>query len=90
MYRIFGKRGTGKTKQLLEIASHTPDSVILTRNPERLKEKAATYGYIGLDIRGYETHKKLELEKSVFITDLEKFIQSLNNNQLVGYTISED
>lgn len=89
MYRIFGRRGTGKTKRLLEIANQTPGCVIFTHNPERLREKASIYGYHGLDIRSYGDYKD-NYKGKTFVIDLEKFVNSITDKVLSGYTISED
>lgn len=53
---ISGARGTGKTTKLLEMAAKDPNSVIVCRSPERLKEKAYSLGIIGLDFIDYKQY----------------------------------
>ena len=53
---ISGARGTGKTTKLLEMAVKDPNSVIVCRNPERLKEKAYSLGIVGLDFIDYKQY----------------------------------
>ena len=53
---ISGARGTGKTTKLLEMASKDNNSIIVCRNPERLKEKAYSLGIVGLDFINYKEY----------------------------------
>lgn len=53
---ISGARGSGKTTKLLELAAKEKDSVIVCRNPERLREKAYSLGIVGLNFMDYKEY----------------------------------
>lgn len=53
---ISGARGTGKTTKLIEIASKDPNSIIVCRNPDRLRDKAYSLGIVGLNFIDYKEY----------------------------------
>lgn len=50
-----GGRGTGKTRKMFEfMKEHHPDGVILCKYPDRMAEKARSYGITGLKFDYYD------------------------------------
>jgi len=64
MQKIIGNRGTGKTKELIELARKVPFSAILTKDKRGLEVKAHNYGYTDVAIYDYE-----DLEKDIIPID---------------------
>lgn len=91
---ISGERGTGKTKQLLELAADT-GAVILTRNARALYAKAHAYGITNLRI--YEPNEynyddlfaeKILLHKAEEF--LPEYFKSVFNAELIGLSLTEE
>lgn len=89
MYRIVDKKNSGKTSNLLLLAKEY-NGVIVCRNPDRIREKALSYGICGLTYYSYEDYmlNKDKIYKPVFIDEIEFFISYVTANNLVGYTYS--
>ena len=94
MIRIINKRGTGKTKRLLQLAKAN-NATFVCRDAKSMKLKAHEYGLDGVDIidyydalmRGYKPDSS-----GVFIDELDGFLCSIfgYGGQVKGYSISED
>lgn len=97
MNKIFGARGTGKTVKMLEAANNT-DSVIVTRDPQSLREKAFILGFKNVNIisfgeffRQCHTGSYQEADKSpAYIHDLEKYLEYIHQSPIQGFTCSVD
>ena len=72
MFIISGGKGTGKTKALLERAK-AENGVVVCAEPEAMRERAYSYGIVGLDIVGYSD--VFLTGKPVYIHDINKFIE---------------
>ena len=93
MYRIIGKRSSGKTSRLLLLAKEN-NGVVVCSNPEHMREKAYSYGITGIDFISYvdfayELHLGNKFNRHIFIDELDKFFNYIEEN-IIGYTISED
>ena len=96
MERIYGGRGQGKTKRLMEAAAKV-GGVIVCRNPVAMKKKAEAYGIIGLDFISYEDMASCDIpegypDNKFFVDELEEYMKvHFNTNNLyypLGYTIT--
>ena len=95
MYRIIDKRGTGKTGRLLLLAKEN-DGVIVCANPERMRERAHSYGITGINYMSYTDYSEylcgycggLE-EKKIFIDEIEVFLSYISPD-IQGYSLSVD
>lgn len=93
MYTFIGGRGTGKTYKLLEVANETK-GVIICSNPRAMREKARSWGFTEIkDFLSYQEKESITMDtNSLYIDNLEKFIQEDMGWRLKGYTytIEED
>lgn len=85
--------GTGKTKELMDIALES-DGIILTTNKRALSTKAQAYGFDNLEIVDWNDllYGNYDKEKPLFVHKLddvmkEYFFKDFNLN-LVGYSIA--
>lgn len=86
MFIISGRRGTGKTKALLERAK-AEGGIVVCRDPDKMRERAHRYGIVGLDIVGYND---LYVDgKPVYIHDINNFIEH-TMPEAKGYTLCMD
>ena len=96
MYRIIDGRGTGKTGRLLLLAKEN-NGAIVCANPERMRERAHSYGITGIACVNYTTyinfimgHGNLPLVgKKIFIDEIDTFLSVFADN-IQGYTLSLD
>ena len=95
MYRIIDSRGTGKTSRLMLLAKEH-DAAIVCKHPERMREKAYSYGITGLRFISYyefaQDHNDNALIGQYVIDEIEEFIKLyfLKQGNLLGYTLTED
>lgn len=92
MKLIYGGRGTGKTRQLLEYATENRATVI-TKNARALRVKAQSYG-INVDIVEADSLTENTLfDKRVVIHDLDDYLKDYFNKRgswIMGATMTED
>ena len=93
MYRIIGKRASGKTGQLMLFAKKS-GAVIACSNPSAMKVKATAYGITGIEFISYiDLITPGAKYDSILIDDLEEFasyVTSLDGADLLGFTMSEE
>lgn len=91
MYRIIGKRGTGKTKKLLMKAKET-NAIVVCKDPTRMVEKAYHYGITGLNFLTYLDfmNRGIHFHGKFLIDDMDAFVATALTNNIIGYTLSED
>lgn len=86
---IYGERGTGKTKQLLEYAYENRATVV-TKNARALKVKAQAYG-LNVDIIEVNSlSDNMPYEKRIVIHGLNDYLEDYFNNRgtwLMGATV---
>lgn len=87
MLKIIDKKGSGKTKKLLEEASKFENSLVLCENPNDLSQKALNYGFKGISFCDYNSCHEYDSNMVLFIDDLDKYLQLSNVH---GFTLSED
>ncbi len=92
MKLIYGSRGTGKTRQLLEYAAESRATVI-TKNARALRVKAQSYG-ISVDIVEADSLTENTLfDKRVVIHNLDDYLEDYFNKRgswIMGATMTED
>ena len=92
MKLIYGGRGTGKTRQLLEYAEENRATVI-TKNARALRVKAQSYG-INVDIVEADSLTENTLfDKRVVIHDLDDYLKDYFNKRgswIMGATMTEE
>lgn len=90
MHRIIDRRGTGKTRKLLEYAKDHKANVIC-KNPNIMEQKAINYGIIGLNFISYNDflNTTISSESLCVIDEMEEFIK-YKCPTLVGYTLSKE
>ena len=54
MIKIIGQRGSGKTKELIELARKTSNSAILTQDKKGMEVKIKNYGFNDVTVFDYE------------------------------------
>ena len=91
MYRIIGGRGCGKSLQLMLLAKEN-NGYYVCSNPYSMREKAKAYGINDINFISYEDYIKHNFDhsKKAYIDELERFIQRTIDNNLNGYTISNE
>lgn len=90
MYRIIDKRSSGKTSRLMMLAKEN-NGIIVCGNPQAMKNKANSYGIMGIDFISYNQYlnKDFDLTKNIFIDEIELLMKFLNFN-IEGYTLSSE
>lgn len=90
---ISGARGTGKTTKLLEMAAKDSNSIIVCRNPERLKEKAYSLGIVGLEFIDYKQYlteiSQGKFNSSVYIDEPLNMLKSVIG-EIKGITLTTE
>lgn len=95
MLRIIDDRDKGKTRALLEECSKT-GGIFICKHPNRVLDKCYSYGIDSSNILplGYDEALKClkkEMNKKVYIDEIEEFISLLfENNTIMGYSLSKD
>ena len=91
MKRIIGPRGTGKTKELMQVAQEN-EALFVCANPQAMRVKAHNYGFIGIDFIDYiEFFNGNYVEAPYVIDDLERFIRAVvDASNFIGYTLGEE
>jgi hypothetical protein len=89
MFVISGKKGTGKTKTLLERAK-SENAIVVCEDTMAMRERAYAYGITGLSIMSYVEFDTLEkVEEPVYIHDVNKYI-SYGNRTVKGYSVCNE
>lgn len=91
MKLIYGGRGTGKTKQLLEYAAENRATVI-TKNARALRVKAQSYGIIVDIVEADSLTENTLFDKRVVIHDLDNYLEDYFNKRgswIMGATMTE-
>lgn len=86
---IFGNAGTGKTRELLEIAKQY-NAIVVCKNPDAMRVKAQNYGLYRMDFRGYDELKDIEDGAPVVIDELSDFFSNIYGVDMVGFDMTED
>ena len=90
MRRIIDIKASGKTHQLLMLAS-TNNGTVVCSNPYAMKTKAHAYGFDNIyEFISYDDffNHKYNKHKPIYIDELEACIKSIG--RLDGYTISRE
>ena len=75
MFIVYGGRGTGKTRRLLE-AAQTTNSVVACKDPIKMTERAHKYGITGLNIVPYDhLFTVVNNGATIYVHDVEAFIK---------------
>lgn len=88
MNRIIDGRGTGKTKELMEVAKAN-HGIILCANPYAMESKAKAYGITGISFFSYDTILNPDSRVPVYIDEIENYMKCRLPN-LSGYTLSNE
>ena len=89
---VINKRGSGKTKALLEAANNTPNAIFLTQDKRAFEVKAKSYGYHNINIIDYQDLKEdnYPVDAIVFVHNGDKLLYYLldkyYNLNLGGFT----
>lgn len=89
--RIIDKRGTGKTRQLLQYAYENKLNVMCS-SPERMHYKATAYGFPHVVCVPYTTDLNA-VGGAYVIDDIERFMaycMSSQESPFVGYTLTNE
>ena len=91
MFIISGGRGTGKTKLLLQHAADN-GATIACADPVAMRERAHSYGIVGLNIISYEDIASFKIAypdkvDSLYIHDINKFLET-NFSWVSGYSLN--
>ena len=92
MKLIYGGRGTGKTRQLLEYAAENRATVI-TKNARALRVKAQSYGINDDIVEADSLTENTLFDKRVVIHDLDDYLKDYFNKRgswIMGATMTED
>ena len=92
MKKIVGKRGIGKTKELIEFAVDN-ECIILSANDDNLREKVVSMGYSPMMVMPFTPHT-LEIVNdknlNVVIDDIDLCMIDIFKERLKGYTLTID
>ena len=89
MYRIIDSKSTGKTSRLMLLAKEH-NGVIVCNNPESLRQKAYSYGIVGIEFVSYRDYiDGAYTAKNVYIDELDMFLK-FYDCYIQGYTLSEE
>ena len=97
MYRIIDKKRSGKTSRLLLLAKES-NGIVVCQNPDKMREKAHSYGLAGIRFVSYKDFDRDVVESYVdgqgynsptFIDELDEYLKYLQFN-IQGYTISNE
>lgn len=86
---IFGNAGTGKTRELLEVAKQH-NAVVVCKNPDAMRVKAQNYGLYRMDFRGYDELNDIESGTAIVIDELSDFFSNIYGVNMVGFDMTED
>lgn len=96
MYRIIDKKSSGKTKKLMYYAKDN-NALFVCKNPDKMKEKAITYGIVGVEFISYDDFLyNGNIAKSSYVIDeVEEYLKySFNeihpDNNFIGYNLSSE
>lgn len=90
MYRIIGRRGSGKTGNLMLLAKET-NSAIACLNPQAMRRKAMAYGIAGINFIHYKDLLEHGTSTNVMIDEMETFVKyCINRNNLIGYSLTNE
>ena len=90
MYRIIEGRGTGKTSRLMLLAKET-NSAIACSNPSAMRQKAYSYGIIGIDFISYsDLFTGGWTDENVLIDELEEFVKQYIDANITGYSLTNE
>lgn len=93
MFVINGKKGTGKTKVLIEkVKAEGENGLLVCADPKAMRERAYEYGITGLNIISYKDLLSRGLDncdKQTYIHDINKFLK-YSFYGVAGYTLNID
>ena len=92
MDKIIGGQGTGKTRELIEIA-HQKNAVIVCETPARMVEKIHGYGYVGVQCISYEDYiavrtDNAQTSKKYVVDDIEAFLYFISKGT-IAFSVSD-
>lgn len=92
MEKVIGGQGTGKTKELIEIANRE-NAVIVCETPDRMIEKTHGYGYVGIQCISYQDYISAGLDKEnasakkYVVDDIESFLYFISKGT-IAFSVS--
>lgn len=91
MYRILGKRGSGKTTNLITLAKET-GAILVVSNVDYAVNKMYQLGITGVDIMSYTqfVNSRISSDKQYLIDDIEGFTKVIFGKNFVGYSQTID
>ena len=94
MEKIIGGQGTGKTRELIEIAGRE-NAIIVCETPARMSEKTHGYGYVGIRCISYEDYlaigtdsEKQHANKKYVVDDIEAFLAFISKGT-IAFSVSD-
>ena len=90
MDKVIGGQGTGKTKELIEIAREK-NAVIVCETPDRMVAKIHGYGYVGIQCISYEEYIAEGKEKSgkqYVVDDIEALLYFISKGT-IAFSVSQ-
>ena len=91
MYRILGKRGSGKTTNLITLAKET-GAILVVSNVDYAVNKMYQLGITGVDIMSYTqfANSRISSDKQYLVDDIEGFTKVIFGKNFVGYSQTID
>lgn len=93
MEKVIGGQGTGKTKELIEIA-HSQNAVIVCETPDRMVEKIHGYGFVGIECISYADYiaigadkENAQPNKKYVVDDIESFLYFISKGT-IAFSVS--
>lgn len=86
---IIGNAGTGKTKELLQIAKEN-NAVVVCWNPDAMRVKAQNYGFYGMEFYGYDEIRDLREDREIVVDELGDFFRFGLKLKLDGFNMTVD
>lgn len=93
MYRIIKPRGSGKTKEIIQLAEEH-DAIVICHNPHIYKEMAAIHGWNDdLMFISYQEYLNKQYDYNnktpIVIDEIDGLLKSLKGN-IIGYSLSPE
>lgn len=91
MYQIIGKRGSGKTINLITLAKEN-NAILVTCCPEYVLQKMYDLGITGIEVMSYGQFQaglyNFGKDKPYIIDELEAYTKFTSGRNLIGFSLS--
>ena len=91
MYQVIGKRGSGKTINLITLAKEN-NAILVTCNPEYVFRKMYDLGITGIEVMSYGQFQagtyNFGRNKPYIIDEIESYVKFTSGKDLIAFSLS--